>query len=109
MIQPSARAVGPMRTMAKFGIPGNKRTMYGSQSTQVLLQYKKEAHHSIESTKPYCHTNKRQMYRNHSNPSLTVIEIRDKCMAVSAPKIYCHTNERQMYGSSTSKSYCHTK
>ena len=30
---------------------------------------------------------------------LTVIQIRDKCMAVSAPKPYCHTNKRQMYGS----------
>ena len=43
--------------------------------------------------------NKRQMYGSAVHHSLTVIQIRDKCMPVSPPKTYCHTNKRQMYGS----------
>ena len=70
--------------------------------------------------KPYCHTNKRQMYGGLStqallsykqetnvwqsvHPSLTVMQIRDKCMVVSPLKPYCHTNKRQMYGSQTTQ------
>ena len=45
--------------------------------------------------------NKRQMYGSQSNvwQSVHPIQIRDKCMTVSAPKPYCHPNKRQMYDS----------
>ena len=60
--------------------------MYGSQSTQTLLLYKQE-------------TNVWQSV----HASIPVVQIRDKCMAVSPPKSYCHTNKRQKYGSQSAQ------
>ena len=37
------------------------------------------------------------------HPSLTVVQIRDKCMTVSPPKSYCSTNKRQMYDSQSTR------
>ena len=38
-----------------------------------------------------------------AHPSLTVIQIRDTCMAVSPLKPYCHTNKRHMHGSQSTQ------
>ena len=74
------------------------------QTVEKLVN--RDKYMAVSPPKPYCHTNKRQMYSSQPTQALliviqirdkcmavgtsfTVIQIRaDKCMAVSPPKLY---------------------
>ena len=50
----------------------------------------------VSPPKPYCHTNKRQMYQSQATQDLLSYETK---YGTSWPKPYCHTNKRKLYGS----------
>ena len=59
---------------------------------------------AISPPKPYCHTNKRQMYA-FSPPKPYFHTNKRHIYAVSPSKLYCHTDKRQMYGSQSTQAH----